>query len=52
MDNENIDFKNPKNSHFSMVLVKKHREEVFGDVLVKKQACLDNRNIDFKKRQP
>ena len=25
---------------------------MFGDVLVKKQACLDNRNMDFKKRQP
>ena len=28
------------------------REEVFGDVLVKKQACLGNRNMDLKKRKP
>ena len=26
-----------------------HNEKTFGDVLVKKQACLDNRNMDLKK---
>ena len=26
---------------YRFVLCKKHREKVFGDVLVKKQACLD-----------
>ena len=46
----------------SMVLVKNlkfcerfvfcniHPEKVFGDVLVRKQACLDNINIDFLKK--
>ena len=28
-----------------------HREKVFGDVLVRKQAFLDNINMDLKKRQ-
>ena len=30
---------------------KKNREKVFGDVLVRKQAFLDNINMDLKKTQ-
>ena len=33
------------------VLCKIHPEKVFGDVLVRKQAFLDNINMDFKRRQ-
>ena len=33
------------------VLCKIHPEKVFGDVLVRKQAFLDNINTDFKRRQ-
>ena len=33
------------------MLCKIHRENVFGDVLVRKQAFLDKRNMDFKKTQ-
>ena len=33
------------------VLGKIHLEKVFGDVLVRKQAFLDNINMDFKRRQ-
>ena len=35
--------------HF--VLCKIHQEKVFGDVLVRKQAFLDNINMDLKRRQ-
>ena len=35
--------------HF--VLCKKHPEKVFGDVFVRKQAFLDNINMDLKRRQ-
>ena len=64
LDNENIGFKNPQNWHFSKGLVhgfgqkleifltfflcKILREKVFGDVLVSKQAFLDNINMDLK----
>ena len=34
-----------------IVLWKIHREKVFADVLVRKQAFLDNINMDLKKRQ-
>ena len=33
------------------VLGKIHPEKVFGDVLVRKQAFLDNINMDLKRRQ-
>ena len=33
------------------VLYKIHRKKVFADVLVSKQAFLDNKNMDFKKRE-
>ena len=33
------------------VLCKIHPEKVFGDVLVGKQAFLDNTNMDLKRRQ-
>ena len=33
------------------VLCKIHREKVFGDVLVRKQAFVDNINMDLKRRQ-
>ena len=33
------------------VLWKIQSEKVFGDVLVRKQACLDNINMDLKRRQ-
>ena len=33
------------------VLCKIHPEKVFGDVLVRKQAFLDNINTDLKRRQ-
>ena len=33
------------------VLSKIHPEKVFGDVLVRKQAFLDNINMDLKRRQ-
>ena len=33
------------------VLCKIHPKKVFGDVLVRKQAFLDNINMDFKKKQ-
>ena len=33
------------------VLFKMERKKVFGDVLVRKQAFLDNNNMDFKKRE-
>ena len=33
------------------VLCKIHPEKVFGDVFVRKQACLDNINMDLKRRQ-
>ena len=33
------------------VLCKIHPQKVFGDVLVRKQAFLDNINMDFKKTQ-
>ena len=33
------------------VLYKIHRKKVFPDVLVRKQAFLDNKNMDFKKRE-
>ena len=33
------------------VLCKIHPEKVFGDVLVKKHAFLDNINMDLKRRQ-
>ena len=33
------------------VLCKIHREKVFGDVLLRKQAFLDNINVDIKRRQ-
>ena len=33
------------------VLCKIHPEKVFGDVPVRKQAFLDNINMDFKRRQ-
>ena len=33
------------------VLWKIHTEKVFGDVLVRKQAFLDNINMDLKRRQ-
>ena len=34
-----------------LVLCKIHPEKVFGDFLVRKQAFLDNINMDLKKRQ-
>ena len=42
-----------KNWKFSerFVLCKIHTEKVFGDVLVKKQAFLDNINMYIKRRQ-
>ena len=42
-----------KNLKFSerFVLSKIHPEKVFGDVLVRKQAFLDNINMDLKRRQ-
>ena len=42
-----------KNWKFSepFVLCKIHPEKVFGDVLVRKQAFLDNINMYLKKRQ-
>ena len=33
------------------VLSKTHPEKVFGDVFVRKQAFLDNINMDLKRRQ-
>ena len=33
------------------VLCKIHLENVFGDVLVRKQGFLDNKNMDLKRRQ-
>ena len=36
---------------YPFVLYKIHREKVFADVLVRKQAFLDNKNMDFKKRE-
>ena len=33
------------------VLCEIHREKVFGDVLLTKQAFLDNINMDLKRRQ-
>ena len=33
------------------VLCKIHPEKVFGDVLVRKQACLDSINMDLKRRE-
>ena len=33
------------------VLCKTHREKVFGDVLVRKQAFLENINMDLKRRK-
>ena len=33
------------------VLYKIHPEKVFGDVFVRKQAFLDNINMDLKRRQ-
>ena len=33
------------------LLCKIHPEKVFGDVLVRKQACLHNKNMDLKGRQ-
>ena len=33
------------------VLSRKHPEKVFGDVLVRKQAFLDNINMDLTRRQ-
>ena len=43
----------PKNWKFCerFVLCKIYPEEVFGDVLVRKQAFLDNINMDLKRRQ-
>ena len=35
----------------TLVLFKIHPEKVFGDVLVRKQAFLDNINVDLKRRQ-
>ena len=42
-----------KNWKFSerFVLCKIHPEKVFGDVLVRKQAFLDNINMDLKRTQ-
>ena len=42
-----------KNLKFCLrfVLCKIHRENVFGEVLVRKQAFLDNINMDLKRRQ-
>ena len=42
-----------KNLNFfeRFVLCKIHPEKVFGDVLVRKQAFLDNINMDLKRRQ-
>ena len=67
MNNQNIGFKHPQNWHFSKGLVhgfgqkfeilltfrfiKIRREKVFGDVLLRKQAFLNNINMDLKKRQ-
>ena len=34
-----------------LVLCKIHQEKVFGDVVVRKQAFLDNINMDLKRRQ-
>ena len=36
---------------FTFVLCKIHPEKVFGDVLVRKEAFLDNVNVDLKRRQ-
>ena len=36
---------------YRFVLCKIHEEKVFGDVLGKKQAFLDNINMDLKRRQ-
>ena len=36
---------------WNFVLCKIHVEKVFGDVLVRKQAFLDNMNLDLKRRQ-
>ena len=33
------------------VLCKTHREKVFGDVLARKQAFLENINMDLKRRK-
>ena len=33
------------------VLCKIHRDKVFGDVFVRKQAFLENINMDLKRRQ-
>ena len=42
-----------KNLKFLLTLpfMQNTREKVFGDVLVRKQAFLHNRNMDFKKRK-
>ena len=42
-----------KNLRFSQlfVLVKIQREKVFGNVLLRKQAFVDNRNIDLRNPQ-
>ena len=42
--------KNLKFCH-RFVLCKIHREKVFGDVLIRKQAFLDNINMDLIRRQ-
>ena len=42
--------KNLKFFHL-FVLYKIHRKKVFADVLVRKQAFLHNKNMDFKKRE-
>ena len=42
-----------KNLKFCQLLVscKMHQGKVFGDVLVRKQALLDNRNVDLRRLQ-
>ena len=69
MDNENVVFKLPQNSHFSegvgpwfwskignfvnvLFYAKYTAKKCLVTFWLKKQACLDNRNTDFKKRQP
>ena len=39
------------NGNFLKVSCKINPEKVFGDVLVRKQAFLDNINMDLKRRQ-
>ena len=60
MDNENVVFKLPQNSHFSegskignfvnvLFYAKYTAKKCLVTFWLKKQACLDNRNTDFKK---